>query len=544
MKGISNIGKALETASKGIENVPVGFYWVAAALTFILLILYFFIIPKAKADAAQKAKYRTHCIYGMLFIYLTAILAVTIFTRQSGLEQRLQLVPLNALWGADDFAGAVVRDLLNLVSFVPPGVLLAWTGRGKKRLLKCAGLTFAFSLCVEVCQLAGGFGIFDVDDILFNVLGGIAGAGIFYGWKYALAKKSAARYCMRGILGLCCFMVLTVYAALGAYHFLRVSGAAAVLENISTIDNRMESSEAVNEEDVYDPDLIWHAGKAYRYNEDLITILCMGIDQSSKVIEQKEDVSGESGQADAIFLLVMDPVQNKIKIIGISRDTMTDIKVFDYKGNYLGESVNHLGLAYAFGDGKKTSCQYMVDAVSNLFYGIPINAYVTLNMASVATINDAVGGVSIYVQEDLTRADAGFKAGTTVTLRGKQALQYIRWRDTSVPDSNSARILRQKQYIVSFMNQAIKAVKNDVTLPITLYQNLTDEMVTNIGVDKAVYLATQALEMTLDESGIATLKGTPVQGSVYDEFYVDDDALYELVLNTFYTEEKIEGEEQ
>ena len=46
---------------------------------------------------------------------------------------------------------------------------------------------------------------------------------------------------------------------------------------------------------------------------------------------------------------------------------MTPIKMFDYKGEYLGKEISHLGLAYAFGDGKQTSCQYMVDAVSNLF---------------------------------------------------------------------------------------------------------------------------------------------------------------------------------
>lgn len=70
---------------------------------------------------------------------------------------------------------------------------------------------------------------------------------------------------------------------------------------------------------------------------------------------------------------------------------MTPIKTFDYKGNYVGDAENHLGLAYAFGDGKETSCQYMVDAVSNLFYGIPINSYVALNMEAVEQLNDAVG---------------------------------------------------------------------------------------------------------------------------------------------------------
>lgn len=291
----------------------------------------------------------------------------------------------------------------------------------------------------------------------------------------------------------------------------------------------------------YDPDLIWYGGRAYRYNENLTTILIMGIDQRSEVIEKREGISGESGQADTIFLLVLNHEKEKMKIIGISRDTMTDIKTFDYKGNYLGESINHLGLAYAFGDGKEKSCQYMVDAVSNLFYGIPVNAYVALNMEAVIGINDAVGGVTVTVPEDLSKADKELKKGVTVTLMGRQALTFMKWRDTGIDYSNNLRMARQKLYIISFLKQALKAVKDDMALPLTLYQNLTDEMVTDITPDEAVYLSTQILSMSLDESGIMMLKGDSARGSVYDEVYVDDKALYELILNIFYTEVKTEG---
>ena len=40
----------------------------------------------------------------------------------------------------------------------------------------------------------------------------------------------------------------------------------------------------------YDPDLIWYGGRAYRYNENLTTILIMGIDQRSEVIEKREGI--------------------------------------------------------------------------------------------------------------------------------------------------------------------------------------------------------------------------------------------------------------
>ena len=128
--------------------------------------------------------------------------------------------------------------------------------------------------------------------------------------------------------------------------------------------------------------------------------------------------------------MVMDKSKDEIKMISISRDTMTQIKTFDYKGNYLGKSKNHLGLAYSFGDGKVTSCQYMVDAVSNLFYGMPINGYVALNMNAVGMINDAVGGVTVTVPEDMTQVDPSFAEGATVTLTGDQALKFTRYRDT------------------------------------------------------------------------------------------------------------------
>ena len=126
---------------------------------------------------------------------------------------------------------------------------------------------------------------------------------------------------------------------------------------------------------------------------------------------------------------------------------------------------------------------------------------------------------------------------------GKQALWFVKWRDTSVDNSNNIRMARQKQYMINFMKQAVQAVKKDATLPVSLYQSLTDEMVTDIGLDETVYFVTQVLSMSLDESGIMMLKSDAVQGSVYDEIYVDDDALYELILNIFYTEEKLEGEE-
>jgi len=356
----------------------------------------------------------------------------------------------------------------------------------------------------------------------------LIGAASVLLWRLLAKKNKTVRYIIRGIMILLALILLAGICAFGVYHVLRVSGKLSAKDNISEVENRIQTD---------DSGLIWYNGKAYQYNENVITILVMGIDQNSEEIQQIEGISGESGQADSIFLLVMDESKNKVRIIGMSRDTMTPIKTFDYKGNYVGDAENHLGLAYAFGDGKETSCQYMVDAVSNLFYGIPINSYVALNMEAVEQLNDAVGGVTVTIPEDLAQMMPNqFSAGSTVTLNGKQALSFVRSRDTAIDFSNNLRMARQKTYLLNFAQTAIEKMKSDMGLPARLYHELSGKMVTDIDLNDAVYLATKGLSMSFSEDDIVTLQADAQRGTVYDEMYVDDQALYELILNTFYNE--------
>lgn len=538
MEVIRKFSRALETMSREMEAVPDAFYILSAAGVLMLLVLYFFILPGLHLKEDKKQKYRNWCITALLMLYILGILTITVFTREVRDDYSIRLTFLYGIRNASHIGGAFVRALLNLALFVPMGFLFSWRFRGKLRIVKGTAAAFTLSLIIECTQLIGRLGNFETDDLLFNTIGGMLGGVLLVIWAYAFGKKSIGKIFLRGLLVLSATAVLCAGGVLGTYHFLRLSGARAVRVSSSSALKTMESRGQGNPVDSDDPGLIWFNGEAYRYNDKLTTLLFIGIDQRSEEIETKEEVSGESGQADTIFLLVLNPVNNKMKVIGISRDTMTDIKTFDYKGNYLGKSKNHLGLAYAYGDGRETSCGYMTDAVSELFYGMPIHGYVALNMEAVIKINDSVGGVTVTVSDDAAPADSRFHPGETVRLEGTLALKYIKWRDTSVPNSNNLRMARQKQYLESFLKQALQAVQTDVTLPVKLYQELNGQMVTDLGADKAVYLTTRALGMKLDSEGIMMLKGESKQGSVYDEVYVDDDALYRLILETFYVKEQ------
>ena len=108
-------------------------------------------------------------------------------------------------------------------------------------------------------------------------------------------------------------------------------------------------------------------------------------------------------------------------------------------------------------------------------------------------------------------------------------------RQIAASHPKKPRMERQKQYLVNFMGQAVKAMKADMGLPVSLYQSLTDDMVTNLSLDRSVYLATEAMDMHFTADGIVSLKAKSKKGSVYD-------ALYDLIIQTFYTEEQSEGE--
>ena len=187
------------------------------------------------------------------------------------------------------------------------------------------------------------------------------------------------------ILGI---LVLLILSGIFFYFYMKSAGQSSLLKNAQgkqpVIKEKDVSPMEAEEEET---GIVRRNGKKYRYNENIINILCMGIDRSLDMTELTE-VSGESGQADTIFLLVFNSDKKNMQLIGISRDTMTDIKTYDYHGNYIGTSTNHLGLAFAFGTETQPGGELVADAVSELFYGLPIHGYAAVNLNAIEKLNN------------------------------------------------------------------------------------------------------------------------------------------------------------
>ena len=86
--------------------------------------------------------------------------------------------------------------------------------------------------------------------------------------------------------------------------------------------------EAVDDED---SDIVKYNGEKYKYNSDIRTVLFLGVDKSETV--SLENQPGKGGQADTILLLVLNDNKKTAQILEISRDTMTDIDIYDISKN-------------------------------------------------------------------------------------------------------------------------------------------------------------------------------------------------------------------
>lgn len=74
-----------------------------------------------------------------------------------------------------------------------------------------------------------------------------------------------------------------------------------------------------------------------------------------------------------------------------------------------------------------------------------------MDMEDIATLNDALGGVTVTLEEDFTQEDPSMIPGTTMTLTGNQAEIFVRYRATVADGTNANRMKRQRTYMTAVL---------------------------------------------------------------------------------------------
>lgn len=279
-------------------------------------------------------------------------------------------------------------------------------------------------------------------------------------------------------------------------------------------------------------DLLEVDGVTYRPRRRLTTILLMGIDQDGETAAGVQSYRN-GGQADFLRLIVIDSEQKGISQLQIDRDTMTPITVFGVLGNRSGVRTSQIALAHNFGNGPNENCELTVEAVSNLLMGIDIDFYAAMNMDGIAVLNDAVGGVTVTLEDDFSEQDGEMVKGETLKLSGEQATLFVRGRQSVGDGTNEARMKRQQAFISALGEEIVKRQSADNHFIEALYDDLLPYMTTNLSKGRLINNVWFAAEY--EHAQVFALKGVHrVGGNGYVEFIADEESLAQTVLELFY----------
>lgn len=293
------------------------------------------------------------------------------------------------------------------------------------------------------------------------------------------------------------------------------------------------SAKATAEAD--DSNTVTWQGKNYKYNQNLSNYLLLGVDKRTPA--ETRVGKADAGQADALFLLSLNRKTKAMTLISIPRDTMTDVESFDLEGKSLGKSKDHISLSYGYGDGGAESCKLTQEAVSNLFYGLPIQGYLAMNLDGIPELAKSVGGLTVTVPNNsLEYKYPEFSEGAEVTLTEENTEIFVRSRDVDESQSAIYRMERQKAFLDAFSKKAKECYEQNAKFAANLFVAIKPYTVTNISEDRLMKLFQTADEG--DGYTEWTVPGEGTQGLSYDEYHVDDDALYAKIMETFYQEVK------
>ena len=334
------------------------------------------------------------------------------------------------------------------------------------------------------------------------------------GYRHQTYRKRPSR----GKLAVLVLCAALVYA--GVLAGVRLVGgrleAVEAAEPMGSLAGRFSSGELT----------LQYAGRALRYRERALTnVLLIGVDWT----EQAQRASARyDGQADFLLLLSFDREKKTVASLQLDRDTMTSIRIYGPFGDYTGVRETQICLSHAYGATAEENCENTVWAVGRLLGNIPIDGYMALDMSGITALNDALGGVTVTLEEDFSSLDPQMVKGATITLQGKQAETFVRGRTGVGDGTNASRMQRQRTFIRSAEELLVQRMNEDMGYAGTLYDALAGHMTTNIERGWLINRAYECREYRRPET--KTLAGGHCIGADgFMEFHADKDALNALL---------------
>lgn len=193
-------------------------------------------------------------------------------------------------------------------------------------------------------------------------------------------------------------------------------------------------------------------------NKEPFSVLLLGIDTG-------DDGRVEQGRSDTTIVATVNPRDKQTTLVSLARDTYVDIS-----GQGKQDKLNH---AYAFG-----GASLAMDTVEN-YLNIPINHYVSINMAGLKELVNAVGGIEVNNNLTFSQDGYDFTIGK-ISLDGEQALSYSRMRYED-PNGDYGRQERQRKVIEGIVQKVLSL--NSVSNYQEILTAVSDNMKTDLSFD-------------------------------------------------------------
>lgn len=343
-------------------------------------------------------------------------------------------------------------------------------------------------------------------------------------------QKKALR---AGMLALSVFSFCMFFAACGKQEAPATEPAIVIETQAQTQVQTQPATQPVTEAPTTQATLpsayLEYNGETYAPKEGLETILLMGLDKH----EMETEAIGYTNkmQSDFLLVLVVNEAAGTCDVLHLNRDTMCEVPRLGIGGFNTGTYEAQLCLAHTYGSGGSDSSINAMKAVSMLLGGVNIDHYMTLTMDGVALVNDMVGGVTVTVPQDLTPVDPELELGKEVTLKGDQALLFVRARMSLEDGSNLSRMERQRTYLTAFYEKLMGSVSKDPDFAAKIVYKLGDMFTTDYSTNGLERIFAVLANSTI--SPFYTIEGEAVRGR-FMEFYPDETSLQETVLELFY----------
>lgn len=215
-----------------------------------------------------------------------------------------------------------------------------------------------------------------------------------------------------------------------------------------------------------------------------------------------------SGLSDVILLVSLNRDAERLSVLQIPRDTYV---------NFRNEHYRKINGVPSVGGGMEALCELVEEA-----FQIKVDRYVRLSGEAFRRAVDAIGGVEIFLENDMDYDDPAqnlsihLKAGKQ-TLSGEEAEWFVRYRSGYLR-GDLDRLDAQKVFL-SVLAEKVLALRSPVQL-VRLASAVLPETDTNLGFSDLTMLAKEVCTLKKEAIEFVTAPGEDVTGKSGGSFYV------------------------